>query len=71
MPDTRVMNRMLTYNTRVDSSPDECMELLRAYGVGTRDDALRVATLLRNSGNTAMAAKILLCWAMFARKRNR
>lgn len=69
---------MYTVNTRGSVSPatntreaarSECIELLRSYGVGSRDDLLRVVTLLRNGGNIEMAKQLTLCWAIFEREK--
>lgn len=71
---------MYTVNTRGNVSPatntreasrSECIELLRSYGVGSRDDLLRVVALLRRGGNIEMAKRLALCWVFFERGKMR
>lgn len=46
---------------------EEVINFLSSYGVGSRDDAMRVAALLRNRGQGELAQKLLLYWAYFER----
>lgn len=49
----------------------ECIEILRSYGIGSRDDAIRVAKILRNGNRPELAKIVLLCWAKFSREKMR
>lgn len=69
---------MYTVNTRGNIHPanntreaahDDCIELLSSYGIGSRDDLLRVAALLRNKGQFDLVKKIMVCWTFFERNR--
>lgn len=71
---------MYTVNTRGNVLPasntrevatQECIELLRVYGIGSRDDLLRVTALLRNKGQFDLVKQIMLCWTFFERNKMR
>lgn len=48
---------------------DCCVELLKAYGISNREDALRVATQLRSRGSWELSREVILCYAIVARER--
>ena len=48
---------------------DDCRDFLLSYGIASRDDAIRVAALLRNRGNTELASRVLLCYSRVARDK--
>jgi hypothetical protein len=68
----------LTYNTRSDPmltsqtraiSQNDCLELLRAYGIGSKEDAVRVSKLVALEGNRDLAMMLMKCFADVAREK--
>jgi hypothetical protein len=61
-------NPTLTKETRAVSQND-CLELLRAYGIGSKEDAVRVSKLVALDGNRDLAMMLMKCFAEAAREK--
>jgi hypothetical protein len=61
-------NPTLTSETRAVLQND-CLELLRAYGVGSKDDLVRVSKLLSLGGNRDLAMMLMKCFSEVAREK--
>jgi len=61
-------NPTLTSETRAVSQND-CIELLRAYGIGSKEDAVRVSKLVALQGNRDLAMMLMKCFADVARDK--
>jgi hypothetical protein len=61
-------NPTLTSDTRADSRND-CIELLRAYGIGSKEDAVRVSKIVSLQGNRDLAMILMKCFADVAREK--
>jgi hypothetical protein len=61
-------NPTLTSETRAVSQND-CIELLRAYGIGSKEDAVRVSKLVALEGNRDLAMMLMKCFAEVAREK--
>jgi hypothetical protein len=61
-------NPTLTSETRTVSQND-CLELLRAYGIGSKEDAVRVSKLVALGGSRDLAMMLMKCFAEAARKQ--
>jgi hypothetical protein len=70
----------LTHNTRAKPTQtsetrsvlqNDCLELLRAYGVGSKDDFVRVSKLLSLGGNRDLAMMLMKCFAEVMRQQGR
>jgi hypothetical protein len=66
----------LTHNTRANTAltsetravlQNDCLELLRAYGIGSKEDAVRVSKLVALGGNRDLAMMLMKCFAESAR----
>jgi hypothetical protein len=58
----------LTGETRAVSQND-CIELLRAYGIGSKEDVVRVSKLVSLGGNRDLAMMLMKCFADVAREK--
>jgi hypothetical protein len=61
-------NPTLTSETRA-ASQNDCIELLRAYGIGSKEDVVRVSKLVSLQGNRDLAMMLMKCFAEVAREK--